>query len=135
MIYTIYYVENGRIEKSVITDNIIAQIQDGYDYIDGAYDDDEFYIESGVPVALPNKPNEFCVFDYDTKQWVDPRTPETQWQVVRLDRNYRLQVTDWTQLADIYPETKALWEPYRQALRDVTEQSDPFNIIWPTPPA
>lgn len=27
------------------------------------------------------------------------------------------------------------WLVYRQALRDVTEQSDPFAIIWPTQPA
>ena len=26
------------------------------------------------------------------------------------------------------------WLDYRQAMRDVTEQSDPLNIIWPTPP-
>jgi len=43
--------------------------------------------------------------------------------------------SDWTQLADISAATKALWEPYRQALRDITDQPDyPRNVIWPTPP-
>lgn len=26
------------------------------------------------------------------------------------------------------------WASYRQALRDITTQSDPFNIQWPVPP-
>lgn len=93
-----------------------------------------YYSDDNLVVDIPPKPNEYCVFDYTTKQWVDPRTPETQWPIVRAERNQRLQATDWTQLADIPQETKALWEPYRQALRDVTSQPDPFNIVWPTPP-
>jgi len=31
-------------------------------------------------------------------------------------------------------EKKAEWETYRQELRDITDQPDPFNINWPTPP-
>jgi hypothetical protein len=96
---------------------------------------DAIYYDSGENIVdIPPKPHDYSVFDYDTKQWVDPRTPETQWEVVRTERNLRLQACDWTQLADIPAETKALWEPYRQALRDITDQPDPFNIIWPTPP-
>ena len=26
------------------------------------------------------------------------------------------------------------WQAYRQALRDITEQPDPFNIVWPETP-
>jgi hypothetical protein len=26
------------------------------------------------------------------------------------------------------------WIAYRQALRDITDQQDPFNIIWPIKP-
>lgn len=102
--------------------------------MEGTANDAMQYIQDGVIVDMPPKPNDYSVFDYNTKQWVDPRTPETQWEVVRAERSKRLQETDWTQLADIYPETKALWEPYRQALRDVTSQPDPFNIIWPASP-
>lgn len=94
---------------------------------------DYMYV-GGAVVPLPPKLNQYCVFDYGTLQWVDQRTPEIQWDIVRADRNQRLQACDWTQLADIAAETKALWEPYRQALRDVTNQPDPFNIVWPTPP-
>jgi hypothetical protein len=34
-----------------------------------------------------------------------------------------------------FAPTKEVWAAYRQALRDVTLQPDPFNIVWPTPPA
>lgn len=97
-------------------------------------DPSAFIFDGSGVVPLPPKPNEYCVFNYDTLQWVDQRTPEMQWDIVRADRNQRLQACDWTQLSDIPAETKALWEPYRQALRNVSNQSDPFNIVWPTPP-
>lgn len=127
---------SGRILGSSICSDqeAIANTPKGAQVLSGMYDGLEFYVVAGVPTKLPPKPNKFCVFDYDTKQWVDMRTTEIQWSIVRDDRNRRLQTTDWTQLTDISAETKALWEPYRQALRDVTNQPDPFNIIWPTPP-
>jgi hypothetical protein len=50
-------------------------------------------------------------------------------------RNQLLSSTDWTQNADILQATKDKWAPYRQALRDVPQQSGfPHNIVWPTPP-
>jgi hypothetical protein len=93
-----------------------------------------YYVENNALVMMPTPPSVESVFDYNTKQWVDQRTSETQWPIVRAERNQKLQACDWTQLSDIPAETKALWEPYRQALRDITDQPDPFNIIWPTPP-
>lgn len=60
--------------------------------------------------------------------------PETQWIVVKLERDRRLQATDWTQLPDVPLPTKEKWAVYRQALRDITQQPDPFNIVWPEPP-
>lgn len=56
-----------------------------------------------------------------------------QWASVRADRNARLAACDWTQLADA-PVNAADWTDYRQALRDVTTQTDPFNIVWPAAP-
>jgi hypothetical protein len=71
---------------------------------------------------------------------VEPLTPEdqqaridSQWANVRADRNSRLAACDWTQLPDA-PGDKAAWAIYRQELRDVTSQADPFAIVWPVAP-
>lgn len=54
---------------------------------------------------------------------------------VRAERNRRLAASDWTQVADT-PADKAAWAVYRQALRDVTSQTEfPFNVSWPQEPA
>ena len=53
----------------------------------------------------------------------------------KTKRNRLLYETDWTQMPDVTLANKAAWATYRQALRDITEQSGyPTNIIWPTPP-
>jgi hypothetical protein len=53
---------------------------------------------------------------------------------VRADRTKRLADSDWTQLADSTAD-KTAWATYRQALRDVTQQSGfPWTITWPETP-
>jgi hypothetical protein len=53
---------------------------------------------------------------------------------VRTSRGEKLKDCDWTQVADA-PVDKAVWATYRQALRDVTQQSGfPWTITWPTQP-
>lgn len=68
---------------------------------------------------------------------VEPLTAEelqsridTQWSAIRSARNELLKDSDWTQLSDS-PVDKTVWATYRQALRDITTQPDPFNISWP----
>jgi hypothetical protein len=70
-----------------------------------------------------------------TEEEVAART-EQEWVAVRGQRNFRLSMCDWTQLADapLTDEKRSEWVLYRQALRDITTQSDPFNITWPTRP-
>lgn len=58
---------------------------------------------------------------------------DSQWANVRADRNRRLAACDWTQLADA-PVDASTWAVYRQELRDITTQADPFNVVWPTAP-
>jgi len=57
------------------------------------------------------------------------------WKCVRKQRNDLLIESDWTQGADVPDTIKTAWVSYRQALRDVTKQSDPDNITWPTKPS
>lgn len=74
--------------------------------------------------------------------WVDLRAPEErlaqQWANVRTQRNQLLLDTDWTDTlsaaARLGQTLYDAWQTYRQALRDVPEQPDPFNITWPQPP-
>lgn len=58
---------------------------------------------------------------------------DRQWNLVRARRNQALFESDWTQLPDS-PADKQAWAAYRQELRDVTQQSDPFNVTWPAQP-
>lgn len=57
-----------------------------------------------------------------------------QWSAIRKQRNTTLSDCDWTQLPDA-PVNAVEWATYRQALRDITDQADPFNIAWPVAPS
>ena len=61
---------------------------------------------------------------------------ELEWAMVRNKRNVLLFGSDWTQLPDApLTNTKAAyWREYRQTLRDITNESDPFKILWPVAP-
>jgi len=56
-----------------------------------------------------------------------------QWANVRLERDRKLQKTDWRASSDL--TLSDAWKTYRQALRDITTQADPYNITWPTEPS
>jgi hypothetical protein len=59
---------------------------------------------------------------------------ENKWEEIRELRNELLKECDWTQLGDIPESTKEIWTTYRQSLRDITNQSNPFDIVWPAKP-
>jgi len=88
--------------------------------------------DDGQLVPIPPRPSPYHNFDYTSKEWV--LDLETAWAGVRAERNRLLAESDWTQLPDVPLETKEKWALYRQALRDITEQLDPLNIVWPEPP-
>lgn len=53
---------------------------------------------------------------------------------VRAQRNKLLADSDWTQILDA-PVDRTAWAAYRQALRDITDQSGfPNDVVWPTEP-
>jgi hypothetical protein len=59
---------------------------------------------------------------------------ENKWIEIRDQRAQLLQESDWTQLGDIPQSVRDSWTTYRQQLRDITNQSNPFSIVWPTKP-
>lgn len=81
--------------------------------------------------------NEVPVFSDPTEQSVcESQLIEMQWDLVRSQRNLLLSQTDYTQLPDaqITAQCKINFQTYRQELRNITSQTDPYNIVWPTQP-
>jgi hypothetical protein len=77
----------------------------------------------------------YSVTDADTET-INKRK-EIKWSEIRSTRNTLLTESDWTQFQDS-PITGSVltdWQTYRQSLRDVTNQSDPYNISWPNKPS
>ena len=63
---------------------------------------------------------------------------DAQWNSVRAQQSDLLYKSDWT-CSVVDPPAPILaqrdqWIAYRAALRNVTTQSDPFNIVWPSVP-
>lgn len=70
--------------------------------------------------------------DHVAQGWVVERLPLAEAaDNVRTRRDELLAETDWTQVADA-PVEQAVWQAYRQALRDVPEQVGfPWEVNWP----
>jgi hypothetical protein len=108
------------------------------------FDTSDWYcypVQDTTPPEAPNKvavrimPGQVGGVWYEQWELVDitQEQIDEQWAAVRAERNEKLAECDWTQLPDA-PVDAAAWAAYRQQLRDITLQPDPFNIIWPTPP-
>ena len=57
-----------------------------------------------------------------------------QWSFIRAERDRRIAETDWVSGDDVPQALKDKFYTYRQALRDITTQTDPQNIVWPEKP-
>lgn len=86
------------------------------------------YIEDGQVFTIAVEPL--------TDSEIEANT-ESEWAKIRSHRDNLLAACDWTQLPDVPLDasTKEAWVTYRQELRDVTSQSDPYNVEWPQPPS
>lgn len=78
-------------------------------------------------------------WSYEDGKFIDKRpkfSVEKTAKLQREQRDFLLERTDWCMASDVPQETKDRWLPYRQALRDVPQQTGfPENIIWPVSPA
>jgi hypothetical protein len=60
---------------------------------------------------------------------------QAQYAKVRERRIELLKASDWTQIADYdLGADRDAWAAYRQALRDLADAPNPFDITWPQPP-
>ena len=65
---------------------------------------------------------------------IEAREIAEAWQDLRAQRAARLAASDWTQMPDSPADTEA-WQAYRQALRDLPDNTDdPRNPEWPEKP-
>lgn len=92
------------------------------------YDGSDFVIEQTEVVEYQKVRNK-------SQQEIQEET-EGMWRAVRDLRNELLLECDWTQLSDspLTNQKQIEWQIYRQQLRDVTEQNNPFSIEWPIAP-
>ena len=69
----------------------------------------------------------------------DARILADKWADIRTRRNRELTESDWVVVKAKEEHANASidsnWMDYRTALRDITKQSDPDNIIWPSKPS
>ena len=104
-------------------------------------------------IEVPHSTNPYNIYTENTPIFIDgmwyqswnetqmnedeiEQVQSSKWEIIRYQRNQYLSECDWTQLPDspLSPDKKQEWVVYRQELRDITTQLDPFNIIWPTKP-
>lgn len=91
---TIYDQVSGQIMRVVDCHQQDLQLQ--YDastqgYLDGDYSDDAFYVIDGAPLGLPAQPTHHHTFNWQSKQWLDPRTlqdlKDAVWTVLKQARS------------------------------------------------
>lgn len=90
-------------------------------------------ISEGTPILVDGVYYQNWIQTDATESEINLRISD-KWDEVREQRNNLLQDCDWTQLSDIPQITKDLWSTYRQQLRDITTQPNPFSISWPVKP-
>jgi hypothetical protein len=61
----------------------------------------------------------------------------SMWPIEMIEkRDLLLKESDWTQNRDVMLSTDDKWQAYRQQLRDITDNYDPYleDIVWPKKP-
>lgn len=135
--YTIFDQTTGRIIKSGFASSVesaMLQRNDGESIVLQASNWATDFVEKGYVKPFPPRPSASHDFNYTTKVW--EANLSKAWEAIRSKRDHLLKDTDWLVTRAVETETSmpAGWATYRQALRDVTSQPDPMDIIWPTEP-
>ena len=85
-------------------------------------------------VTLPEAPAPDHEFDYDTLRWL-PNEAKA-WARARTMRDELIATTDWRATRAVVENRRLhpAWVAYRTALRDITNQADPYALVWPDIP-
>lgn len=134
--YTLYEQVTGKVLQSgTCTDSTFHTYSTELTgVIEEACDPNSFYVKDGVLSQMPQAPSDHHVFDCAAGVWCIQ--PHLAWEVVQQQRVKLLYESDWvvTKATESGQPTPAEWSVYRQALRDITSQADPLNIVWPIKP-
>lgn len=86
-------------------------------------------------VAIPQVVVRVIQSDSGLEFIVDQDAIDQQWRNVKEGRNQRLAASDWVcSVSDFVHPKKEEFIVYRQALRDLMAQPNPFALVWPSAP-
>lgn len=92
--------------------------------------DTDMTVDNGALLAAMAEANDVAAYDPPAQAELDAEAAAA----ARAHRDALLAASDWTQLADA-PVDQAAWATYREALRDVPQQTGfPSNANWPVAP-
>lgn len=136
--YTVYFA-NGQIDRTGTCADFDFEnnVFPGELYIEELSNPDNQYVENGLLVDMPLKPDGFYVFDYNVKQWVFDE--QMAISIVMQQRDLLLKDGP-DRISPIWYDSmteqqRQEWADYRQALLDITSQPNyPHDIIWPVKP-
>lgn len=123
MNYTLYNTATGAITGVGVSPVEDIALLEGEAWVEGMPPTSDYHVDLTTLTFAPGR--------------IDSRPPElilaAQWAQVRLQRDQMLASTDWAVTKAVetgtpMPEGLAT---YRQALRDITLQADPFDLTWP----
>lgn len=128
MKYIIYNATTGEVLRSLSAnfDTIELNTKTGEGYLPYLSDNFDIHVDIETRTIKPGR--------IDSRS--DEEKARIKWYEVRCQRDKRLADTDWITMRyiDQLGSVPDKWVAYRQALRDVTSQSDPFAIVWPAMP-
>lgn len=128
MKYIIYNATTGEVLRTLSTtiETIAINTKAGEGFLPYLGSNFDIHVDIATKTIMPGR--------------IDSRTADekarVEWFTVRRERDKRLAETDWvsSRYLDQVGVIPDEWRAYRQSLRDVTNQADPFNIIWPVLP-
>lgn len=135
----IVYEDLGKILKVGYCPDIdfTLQVQGTEKIIEGIANPSTQYIDNNTVVDMPEKPQGEYRFNYSTKSWeFDRETAEknaiSKRNQLLKDGPDRISPMWWASMTE---QEQQAWTFYRQALLDITSQSDyPEFIVWPIKP-
>tara|TARA_B110000503_G_scaffold23857_1_gene37384 strand:+ start:1902 stop:2354 length:453 start_codon:yes stop_codon:yes gene_type:complete len=120
---------------AVLTNEVLESFDVYYVETTDYTDDYTKNIEEGTPILSESSYIQVWNKTDATEEEISAKLEE-KWVEVRIMRDALLAQSDWTQFQDSPLSGTNLtdWQTYRQSLRDISSQSNPYNLTWPVKP-